>query len=61
MQGDKSKAAGVYKDVDPLTPVDIADAVFWAATRPKNVNINRIEMMAGAQAFSPLNVVRGMS
>lgn len=60
-KGDKSKAAGVYKDVDPLTPVDIADAVFWAATRPKNVNINRIEMMAGAQAFSPLNVVRGMS
>ncbi|NQW11564.1 MAG: SDR family NAD(P)-dependent oxidoreductase [Alphaproteobacteria bacterium] len=60
-KGDKEKAAGVYKDVDPLTPTDIADAVFWSATRPKNVNINRIEMMAGAQAFSPLNVVRGMT
>ena len=59
-KGDKDKAAGVYNDVDPLKPDDIADAVFWAASRPQNVNINRIEMMAGAQAFSPFNIVRGL-
>ena len=59
-KGDADKASAVYDDVDPLTPDDIADAVFWAATRPKNVNVNRIEMMAGAQAFSPLSVVRGL-
>jgi 3-hydroxy acid dehydrogenase / malonic semialdehyde reductase len=59
-KGDADKAAQVYDDVDPLQPTDIADAVFWAASRPRNVNINRIEMMAGAQAFSPFNIVRGL-
>jgi NADP-dependent 3-hydroxy acid dehydrogenase YdfG len=59
-KGDKDKAAAVYNDVDPIRPDDVADAVFWAATRPKNINVNRIEIMAGAQAFSPLAVVRGL-
>ena len=59
-KGDKDKAAAVYNDVDPIRPEDVADAVFWAATRPKNINVNRIEIMAGAQAFSPLNVVKGL-
>lgn len=58
--GDADKAAAVYKDTKPLQPEDIADAVFWSATRPRNVNINRIEMMAGCQAFSPFNIVRGL-
>ncbi len=59
-KGDKDKAATVYEGVDALTAEDIADAVFWAASRPGHVNINRIEMMPGAQAFSPLNVVKGL-
>lgn len=59
-KGDVDKAAAVYDDVDPLKPDDIADAVYWAASRPRNVNINRIELMAGAQAFSPFNIVRGL-
>lgn len=59
-KGDAEKASQVYKDIDPMQPADIADAVFWAATRPKNVNINRIEMMAGCQAFAGFNVVRGL-
>ncbi len=59
-KGDIDKASQVYADTEPLTPEDIADAVFWAASRPRNVNINRIELMAGCQAFSPLNVVRGL-
>lgn len=57
-KGDKSKADDVYKGTEPMTASDIADAIFWAATRPRNVNINRIEMMAGCQAFSPFNIVR---
>ncbi|WP_420404966.1 SDR family oxidoreductase [Nisaea sp.] len=57
-KGDKEKADDFYTGIDPLNAEDIADAVFWAATRPANVNINRIEMMAGCQAFSPFNIVR---
>ena len=59
-KGDKDKAASVYDGVDALTADDIADAVFWAASRPGHVNINRIEMMPGAQAFAALNVVKGL-
>jgi NADP-dependent 3-hydroxy acid dehydrogenase YdfG len=57
-KGDTDKAGEVYSGIDPLRAEDIADAIFWAASRPANVNINRIEMMAGCQAFSPFNIVR---
>ena len=57
-KGDSDKADTFYDGTEPLIAEDIADAIFWAASRPKNVNINRIEMMAGCQAFSPFNIVR---
>ena len=57
-KGDAGKASEVYKGIDPIQASDVADAVFWAASRPKNININRIEIMAGCQAFAPFNVVR---
>lgn len=57
-KGDTDKAGEVYSGIEPLKAEDIADAIFWAASRPANVNINRIEMMAGCQAFSPFNIVR---
>jgi 3-hydroxy acid dehydrogenase / malonic semialdehyde reductase len=41
-----------------MNPEAIADAVYWIATRPKNININRMEIMAGDQAFNPFNVVK---
>ncbi|WP_250490297.1 bifunctional NADP-dependent 3-hydroxy acid dehydrogenase/3-hydroxypropionate dehydrogenase YdfG [Caballeronia sp. INML2] len=58
-KGDDSKAATVYKDVQALTPEDIADAIYWIATRPAHVNINAIEMMPIAQTFAPLQIHRG--
>ncbi len=58
-KGDDDKAAKLYQDVQPLTADDIAETVFWIATQPAHVNINRIEMMPVAQSFNPLNVVRG--
>ena len=58
-KGDDDKAASVYKDVQPLTPEDIADAIYWIATRPAHVNINAIELMPVAQTFGPLQIHRG--
>jgi 3-hydroxy acid dehydrogenase/malonic semialdehyde reductase len=58
-KGDDTKAAGVYKDMQPLTPEDIADAIYWIATRPAHVNINAIELMPIAQTFAPLQIHRG--
>jgi 3-hydroxy acid dehydrogenase/malonic semialdehyde reductase len=59
-KGDVEKAAAVYNDVEAIKPDDVADAIFWCATRPRNININMIEIMAGAQAFNPFNVVKGL-
>jgi 3-hydroxy acid dehydrogenase/malonic semialdehyde reductase len=41
-----------------LRPEDVADVVYWAATRPAHVNINRVEVMPVCQAFSPFAISR---
>ena len=57
-KGDASKASEVYKNTKVIKPEDIAETIYWIATRPKNININKIEIMAGDQAFNPFNVVK---
>ena len=49
-RGDDAKAANVYNNVQPLMPEDIADTIYWIATRPAHVNVNTIELMPIAQA-----------
>ena len=56
--GDAARAAKVYEGTDPLTPEDIADTIYWIATRPAHVNINLIEMMPVCQSFGPLAISR---
>lgn len=57
-KGDAEKAASVYARTIALTAEDIAESVFWAATLPKHVNINTLEVMPTQQSFSPLAVER---
>ena len=56
--GDKEKVEKLYKGADPLTPEDVAEAVYWVATLPARVNINIVEMMPVTQSFGPLPVHR---
>lgn len=56
--GDDAKANKVYQDVQPLTAEDIADTIYWIATRPPHVNINTIELMPVAQSFAGFAVHR---
>jgi 3-hydroxy acid dehydrogenase/malonic semialdehyde reductase len=57
--GDTARAAKVYEGVRaPLSADDIADTVFWVATRPAHVNVNAIEIMPVAQAFNAFKVDR---
>ncbi|MGE4527113.1 MAG: SDR family NAD(P)-dependent oxidoreductase [Rhodospirillaceae bacterium] len=56
--GDEKKAASVYKGAHPLTPEDIADAIFWVASLPKHVNINSLEVMPTTQAWQALGITR---
>lgn len=51
-KGDKSTANSVYNGFDPLTALDIAETVYFAATRPAHVNLNDIVIMPTAQANS---------
>jgi 3-hydroxy acid dehydrogenase/malonic semialdehyde reductase len=55
--GDADKAKSVYKGLQPLKPEDIAETIYWCATRPAHVNINDIIIMPTAQA-SAVNVLR---
>ena len=48
--GDKDRAKDVYNWLDPLKGEDIAEAIYWMATRPAHVNINDIWIMPTAQA-----------
>jgi len=52
--GDEARAARVYEGLQPLTAEDIADVVFFAATRPPHVNLDTIVMMPTAQASALL-------
>lgn len=56
--GDHERARAVYADVQPLTPEDIAESVYWAASQPAHVNVNLVELMPVAQSFAAPNVHR---
>jgi 3-hydroxy acid dehydrogenase / malonic semialdehyde reductase len=58
-RGDEELADGVYRDSTPLTPEDVTEAVFWAATLPPHVNINTVEMMPVGQSSAGLQIYRG--
>ncbi len=40
----------VYEGMTPLAPADVADAVFWAVSRPPHVNIQEIVLYCTDQA-----------
>ncbi|MDO8999556.1 MAG: SDR family oxidoreductase [Bacteroidota bacterium] len=55
--GDEAKAKKVYEGLQPLTPEDIAETIYWVANRPAHVNINDILIMPTVQATAT-NVIR---
>lgn len=55
--GDKDRAKAVYQGMTPLSPEDVADAVWWAASRPGHVNVQEIVLMPTDQA-SVRDVIR---
>jgi NADP-dependent 3-hydroxy acid dehydrogenase YdfG len=55
--GDEDRAKKVYLGMQPLTPGDIAETIFWVASRPAHVNINDLVIMPSVQA-SATNVIR---
>jgi serine 3-dehydrogenase (NADP+) len=58
-KGNQEASDKLYAGANPLTAEDIADTLYWVATLPPHVNINRLEIMPTNQSFSPFNVYRG--
>jgi 3-hydroxy acid dehydrogenase / malonic semialdehyde reductase len=56
--GDKQKAAAIYQGVQPLVAEDIAESIYWCASQPAHVNVNRLEIMPTCQAFSTLSIAK---
>ncbi len=48
--GDKEKAQMVYKDMKPLTAIDIAETILWIVQRPKHVNVQELVIFPTQQA-----------
>jgi len=51
-KGDKSVASEVYNGFEALQAEDIAETIYFAASRPSHVNLNDIVIMPTAQASS---------
>ncbi len=49
-KGDAERAKKVYEGYAPVTASDVADVIFFAATRPAHVVLNEIEITPLAQA-----------
>lgn len=50
-EGDKNKA-NIYTDFNPLTSDDVAESIYYIATRPAHINIQDIVLMGTQQAGS---------
>jgi len=48
--GDKEKAKKVYEGMRPLSPEDIAEAIYWSLARPAHVNIQELVIYPTDQA-----------
>ena len=48
--GDAERAKQTYSNFKPLTAEDIADIIYWTASRPAHVNINDVVITPAAQA-----------
>jgi NADP-dependent 3-hydroxy acid dehydrogenase YdfG len=51
-EGDEERAKKVYDRMVPLKPEDVADTIYWIASRPSHVNINDVIIMPTVQANS---------
>lgn len=56
--GSQEASDALYAGADPMTADDIAGMIWWVATLPPHLNINRMEMMPVTQSFAGFAVTR---
>ncbi|MZI93333.1 SDR family NAD(P)-dependent oxidoreductase [Vibrio sp. CAIM 722] len=57
-KGDQAASDALYEGANALSADDIAEQMFYLATLPPHVCINRLEIMPTTQAWSPFTVKR---
>jgi serine 3-dehydrogenase len=56
--GDQAASDALYRGVDPMTAEDIAGTLWWIATLPPHLNVNRLELMPVRQSFAGFQLHR---
>jgi serine 3-dehydrogenase len=56
--GDRAASDQLYAGAHPITAHDIAETVWWVASLPPHLNVNRIEVMPVSQSPAGLQVAR---
>ncbi|MGM3176071.1 SDR family NAD(P)-dependent oxidoreductase [Dickeya lacustris] len=57
-KGDQAASDRLYRGTTPLSAEDIAGQIYYIATLPDHMNINRLEVMPTRQAWSPFAIDR---
>ncbi|TQM17095.1 serine 3-dehydrogenase [Pseudoxanthomonas sp. 3HH-4] len=57
--GDQQASDKLYTGASPMTADDIAETIFYVATLPPHLNINRLEIMPVTQSVAGFQVHRG--
>ena len=57
-KGDQAASDNLYRGTTPLSARDIAEQMFYIATLPAHMNINRVEVMPVRQAWQPFAIDR---
>ena len=55
---DQAASDKLYRGTTPLSARDIAEQMFYIATLPAHMNINRVEVMPVRQAWQPFAIDR---
>ncbi len=56
--GNQAASDALYQGAKPLTAQDISEMIFWIATQPPHININRLELMPVSQSWAGFLVDR---
>ncbi|MBP3984172.1 SDR family NAD(P)-dependent oxidoreductase [Pseudoxanthomonas helianthi] len=56
--GDQAASDKLYAGANPMTAEDIAEQIYYVATLPPHLNINRLEIMPVTQSFGGFQVRR---
>ncbi|CDT78857.1 Sulfoacetaldehyde reductase [Vibrio coralliirubri] len=57
-KGNQTASDSLYQGTTPLSAEDIAEQMFYIATLPEHININRVEVMPTRQAWSAFAIDR---